>query len=99
MVVGTANNNAYHLCRCPPVGDCPKRVTVSAELAEGVVVAAVRDLLEGMEGRASVADGIDDADRELDAREHELDAAVRAFTGLDDVDATREQLHELRETR
>jgi DNA invertase Pin-like site-specific DNA recombinase len=38
MVVGTSNNSSYHLYRCPPVGDCKRRVTISAELAESVVV-------------------------------------------------------------
>jgi hypothetical protein len=37
--------------------------------------------------------------RELDHCEQELDAAVRAFQGFDDVAATRERLRELREQR
>ena len=97
MVGRTSNNGGYHLYRCPPVGDCPRRVTVSAELAESVVAEAVRHRLEGIHGEASVADGIDDAERDFEACEHELDAAVRAFSGLEDVEATRERLHELRE--
>ena len=36
---------------------------------------------------------------ELERAEQELDAAVRAFTGLDDVDAARDRLLELREHR
>lgn len=99
MVVGTSNNSAYHLYRCPPVGDCTRRVTVSAELAESVVVNAVHDLLKGMHGTASVADGMEDAIRDLEARERELDAAVRAFSGLEDVEATRKRLHQLRDAR
>lgn len=99
MVVGTSNNSGYHLYRCPPNGDCPQRVTISAELAESVVVREVCRLLDGVQGSASVSDGIDDARLDLDAREHELDAAVRAFSGLDDVEATRERLHDLRAAR
>jgi site-specific DNA recombinase len=99
MVVGTANHNAYHMYRCPPVGDCPRRVSISAEVAESAVVEAVREALEGIEGSASVAEGIEEAVRALDAREQELDAAVRTFAGFEDVDATRERLHELREAR
>jgi site-specific DNA recombinase len=99
MVVGTAHNNNYYMYRCPPVSDCPRRVTVSAELAEQVVTDKVRDLLDGKNGTASVADGVADAERELGLADQDLDAAVRAFTGLDDVEAAQERLRELREDR
>jgi hypothetical protein len=99
MVVGTSHNGAYGMYRCPPVGDCTRRVTISADLAESVIVAAVQERLQGMRGEASVTNGIADAEKDLEASEHELDAAVRAFTGLDDVDATRERLAELRDRR
>lgn len=99
MVVGTSNNGAYAMYRCPPVGDCPRRVTVSAELAEQVVADAVREVLAGVRGSASVADGIAEAERDVEQRERELDAAVQAFTGLDDVASARERLTELRVAR
>lgn len=103
MVVGTTvqgrRRKPYTFYRCSPVSDCPRRVTVSADVAERVVVDAVRDLLEGMAGTASFAEGVEDAERDLDRREQELDAAVRAFSGLDDVDAARERLTTLREAR
>jgi site-specific DNA recombinase len=99
MVVGTANHGGYHLYRCPPIGDCPRRVTVSAELAEEVVVAEVRRLLEGIRGTATLADGVAEAERDLSLTESELDAAIRAFTGLEDVEAARERLVALRDAR
>lgn len=99
MVVGTANNGNYNMYRCPPVSDCPRRVTIGAEVAEQTIVDAVRELLKGMRGTASVGDGISDAERELERREQELDAAIRAFSGLEDVVATRERLLTLREQR
>jgi site-specific DNA recombinase len=99
MVVGSSNHGAYALYRCPPVGDCPRRVTISAELAEEVVVEAVKGLLEGMRGTASIAEGVADAERALEQAERELDAAVRAFSGLDDVEAARERLSALRDER
>jgi hypothetical protein len=73
-------------------------VTVSADLAEQVVVEAVQELIAGMRGTATVADGVGEAERELEAREQELDAAVRAFSGLEDV-AARQRLLTLREER
>jgi DNA invertase Pin-like site-specific DNA recombinase len=99
MVVGTANHGAYRLYRCPPIGDCPRRVTISAEVAERAVVDATRELLAGMAGTASMAEGVTDAERKFAAAEQELDAAVRAFTGLEDVDAARERLAALHEAR
>lgn len=99
MVVGTANHSNYFLYRCPPNADCKQRVTISAELAESTVVEAVKELLEGISGSASIAGGADDAERELAQAERELDAAVEAFTGLEDVQAARERLLGLREQR
>jgi hypothetical protein len=99
MVVGTAHHSKYHLYRCPTVGDCRQRVTISANLVEGIVVGSVRELLEGVQGTASIVDGLEEAERVLAYREQELDAAVRAFSGLDDVDAARERLLELRAER
>jgi site-specific DNA recombinase len=99
MVVGTANHGAYPLYRCPPIGDCTRRVTISAEIAEQVVVDEVKELLEGIAGSATIAQDAQDAERELERCERELEAAVRAFSGLDDVDAARERLQQLREDR
>ncbi|CAN5218459.1 hypothetical protein BH09ACT13_BH09ACT13_16630 [soil metagenome] len=103
LVVGTARANGrdYPMYRCPPNGDCPRRVTISAGVAEQVVVEAVLadKRLTGASGRASVEDGIAQAEREAELREQELDAAVRAFDGLEDVEAARERLLALREQR
>jgi hypothetical protein len=35
MIVGTAHHGRYFLYRCPPTGDCPRRVTISADIVEG----------------------------------------------------------------
>jgi DNA invertase Pin-like site-specific DNA recombinase len=101
MVVGTTRQSSglYHFYRCSPTSDCPRRVTVSADLAEQVVLDKVRELISDQRGTATIADGLADAQVQLEQREAELDAAVRAFTGLDDVDAARERLTELREAR
>jgi DNA invertase Pin-like site-specific DNA recombinase len=98
MVVGTSQGQ-YALYRCPPVGDCPQRVTISAEVAERAVVESVQDLLAGIEGRASVEGGAKDAAAELERRQEALDAAIRAFVGLGDEPAARERLQELRSKR
>ena len=97
MVVGTANHGGYHLYRCPPIGDCPQRVTISADLIETAVVDEVQRLLEGISERASVKKDVQTADRELERAERELNAAFRAFDGFDDVPAARERLLQLRD--
>ena len=101
LVVGfrTQGSKRWDHYRCSPIGDCPQRVTISAEIAENIVVEAVRDALAGISGSASVEDGIAAAEREAEAREQELDAAVRAFDGLEDVEAARERLLTLRVER
>jgi site-specific DNA recombinase len=98
MVVGTSQGQ-YALYRCPPVGDCPQRVTISAAVAEGAVVEAVQELLAGIEGSASVEGGVNDAADELARRQDALDAAIRAFAGLEDEQAARARLQELRAAR
>jgi hypothetical protein len=56
-------------------------------------------VLSGVRGSASVATGIAEAERDVEQHERELDAAVQAFTGLDDVASARERLSELRVAR
>jgi site-specific DNA recombinase len=99
MVVGTANRSGYWLYRCPPTGDCERRVTVSAQLVEGIVVDEVQRVLADAEGRASAEAHGRDADLALERAQADLDAAVRAFTGLEDEAAVRERLGELRQAR
>jgi site-specific DNA recombinase len=99
MVVGTANHGNYNLYRCPPIGDCPQRVTIGAEIAEDVIVAAVKKRLKGVRGTATLDKAADTAARELETAENELNAAIEAFSGLEDVAAARDRLNALRETR
>jgi site-specific DNA recombinase len=99
MVVGSAHHGKYHLYRCPPIGDCPQRVTISAVVAEARVVEAVKELLRGVEGSANLGGATEQAERDYAAAEAELAAAVEAFTGLEDVGAARQRLLDLREAR
>ena len=98
MVVGTSQNR-WAFYRCPPVGDCPHRQTISAQIAESAIVDAVQEILGGIEGRASVEGGVSEAADELARRQDALDAAIRTFDGLGDEQATRERLGELRQAR
>lgn len=99
MVVGSANHSAYPIYRCPPTGDCKRRVSVSATIAEEVVTAAVREALAGMVGRASSDEAARVAASAADSAQDDLDAAIRAFAGVADEPAARERLAELRHLR
>ncbi len=81
MVVGSANRRGYALYRCPPVGDCQRRVTISATIAEEAVVEAVTDAVRGMKGEASTTSNSLRLVQEADEAQQRLDTAVEAFTG------------------
>jgi hypothetical protein len=98
MVVGTSNNSGYYLYRCPPNGDCKRRVTIAAEIVEKIVTAKVREALADVEGRASADQNVREAEAALERTEAELDAAFRAFAGFD-AQGARERLDELAAVR
>jgi len=101
MIVGTQRQNGrnYPFYRCPPVGDCDRRVTISATMAETVLEEAAKERIRGEEGRASASHEAQ-ADAEAAAKaQADFDAAIRAFAGLDAEPAAVERLSELRETR
>jgi hypothetical protein len=99
MVVGTSNNSSYFLYRCPPTGDCRRRVTISADLAEQVVVDAVRAALANVEGRGSMESNAREAEQALSVAQANLDAALLAFEGFDEEGAARERLLTLKQER
>jgi hypothetical protein len=74
-------------------------VTISVDVAERAVVEAVKSILAGVEGTATADHGIEAARQEAERTENELDAAVRAFSALDDVQVAQERLATLRDAR
>lgn len=99
MVVGTNNHSQYYLYRCPPTGDCSRRVTIAAEMVETVVINAVKTALSDVEGRASAEAHAREAEAALEQAQRALDAAFRAFAGFEDESAMRDRLAELRLVR
>jgi hypothetical protein len=99
MVVGSSNNSAYWIYRCPPTGDCERRVTISADIVEKIVVDAVKRVLADAEGRASVESNTREAELALERAQANLEAGIRAFTGLEDESAARDRLVELAAVR
>jgi site-specific DNA recombinase len=104
MVIGTrttGDGKRYEFYRCPPVGDCPRRVTVSADKAEQAVEDEARRLVAGMKGRASGKTGAQQAAREYERRQAELDAAIDVVlgAGLEAERGATEKLAALRQSR
>lgn len=95
MVVGSSHHGRYPVYRCPPNGDCPRRVAVSAELVERLTVEAVQTALADVEGRASMEQAAMEAEDRLERAQQDLDAAIRAFGGVSDEVAAQERLAEL----
>lgn len=89
----------YPVYRCSNShkSDCAQPVIISAERAERAVVEYVRTMLAGVEESASVESNVAAAEAVLARAQAELDAAVFAFSGLDDVASARERLLELRQ--
>lgn len=101
MVVGTTvqGGETYSFYRCVPTSDCTNRVTISSAIAETAVVEKVKELLAGMKGSASLESNMGIAVHDLEQAQAELDAAIRAFTGLDTEQSARDRLAELRAVR
>ena len=99
MVVGTSHHSRYFVYRCPPTGDCQRRVTIAAEPVERLVVDRVREALADLEGRASADDKVRAATVALERAQDALDAAIRAFAVVADEPVALEKLQALRDAR
>jgi DNA invertase Pin-like site-specific DNA recombinase len=101
LVVGTRKegDRTYSNYRCPQVGDCDARVSISARAAEAAVIAAAKEWAGEEEGRASTEDAAEEDSIAADRAQADLDAAIRAFAGLEEEPAAFERLVELREAR
>lgn len=102
MVVGTQRQNgrSYPFYRCASVReDCERRVTISATVAEQVVVDAARAHLDGELGLRPVAENSRDARMALAQAQDELDAAIRNLAPVIDEPTVVDVLRELRQVR
>ena len=101
MVVGvqTQNGRRYPFYRCPPVGDCTRRVTIGAVMVEDAILDATAERLAGREGQASAERGALQAAEEAERAQADLDAAIRAFAGVSGERAAVERIGELTQIR
>lgn len=99
MVIASSNNSGYKVYRCPPTGDCERRVAISADKVEQEIVTEVKRLLDGMKATASAADGTQQASKDLDHAQAAFDGAIQAFSGLETEPAAITRLRELRDAR
>jgi DNA invertase Pin-like site-specific DNA recombinase len=83
---------AFYRCAGP---DCAHKVTVGAELAERVVVDAVKAAIADIEGQASAEHAHAQAAERVERARAAFDAAIKAFDGFDAA-SVREKLQELR---
>jgi len=93
--------NDYPIYRCPSTAVCDRHVTISAVIAERVVSEAVRRALRDEKGRASAAEGAQEARSALERAQADLDVAVRGFAaaGLTSEPSAIEELAKLRQAR
>jgi hypothetical protein len=102
MIVGTQRQHgrSYPFYRCGRVReDCAERPAISAVLVERLVTDAVQHALAGVVGRASAGQDAIEAEGVLERAQADLDAAIRAFAGVQDEPVALERLVELRQAR
>lgn len=101
MTVGTQTQNGrrYSFYRCPPVGDCERRVTIGAEIAEEFTVEAVRSRLEQISESAGIERGAAAAERAAEAAQVRLDRAIATLADLEAEPAALATLRQLRDER
>jgi DNA invertase Pin-like site-specific DNA recombinase len=102
LVIGSQNRKGrrYSDYRCSRVhGDCPRKVGISATVAEEVVVEAMREALEGCVGTRAARDNLTAARTAARRAEDDLDAALRTLADFTDEPAAVERLVELRRRR
>jgi site-specific DNA recombinase len=85
--------------RCSPLSDCPQRMAISAEIAERVVVEAVRHELADVEGRASAEHDANEAVVRAERAQADLDHAIRVLADLGDEPVARDRLALLKRAR
>jgi DNA invertase Pin-like site-specific DNA recombinase len=98
MVQATGKSGAHRIYRCATATDCPRRVAISMDVADRVVVAAVLEQVAGMTGTASTEDHVRELEEERDALRVRLNDTIAVFAeqGLAQDPAAVQALAKLR---
>ena len=99
MIVGSAHSGKHPQYRCPPNGDCKRRVSIAAELVEGIVTEHVKAQIADVEGRASAEALAMNVIAERDAAQAKLDAAIATLAEVMDEPVSIETIAKLRAAR
>ncbi len=103
MAVGSTDQNGkrHSMYRCSPVGDCPRRMAISATIAEEVVREAVYERTDEIRESASIEDEVAEAERRADVEQEALGKLIRVFAsaGITDEGEAGEELRAQRERR
>ena len=82
MCAGSSNNGTTPIYRCRNA-DCDRKVTISANVVEPIVIQSVKTALRGVEGRASVESEAREAEADLARITERREAAIRTFADID----------------
>jgi DNA invertase Pin-like site-specific DNA recombinase len=93
----TQHGRTYPFYRCVAQSDCPRRVTISAEIAERVVATATRAMLEGTVGARAVRDHARDVRAAYRRAQDTLDAFIELLDPLEP--AAKQRLAQVTQTR
>jgi DNA invertase Pin-like site-specific DNA recombinase len=98
-MTGLTSKKRYYVYRCHPgvSHNCQRRPYISASLLDDYVVRFVQERLADARGRWSSDERLVEAEDEVNNAEQLLNAAVAAFDGLGEVEATRAKLLALRD--
>lgn len=92
---GKRSKKRYRIYRCTPQSGCPQRMTISADIVEEKVVEAAKKRGRDIQGGASDSQRAAQAELAAERAQDDLDAAIRAFIGLEGETAARERIAEL----
>jgi DNA invertase Pin-like site-specific DNA recombinase len=102
LVIGSQNRKGrrYSDYRCSRIhGDCPRKVGISATVAEKVVVDAMREALDGCVGIRAARDNLTAARAAARRAQDDLDRTLRSFADFMGEPAAVESLEKLRRRR
>ena len=93
---GPKHKLPVYRCKNP---DCERKVVISANVVDPLLVEVTQEALKDVEGRASAKSGAEAARRRRDEAQHRLNSAIETLEKLMDEPAAVEKLRKLRDER